>query len=178
MMAITVAEVLVPGLLTTTNAGGGEIEGFEFDTSWAVGRYFTFNLSAGWLDARYTQLGRTSTISLESTFQLAPERSFSVGMAYERSLANAASISVRADYGWLDRHVTIRDDALQSEQAAYGLVSARVTYTPSANWEVSLFGTNLADEYYQLGGFLARFRILIKAGIEQVQIAKKSFTFR
>lgn len=162
-----VDEVLVPGLLTTTNAGGAEIEGFELDASWAVASAYTFNVSAGWLDARYTQLGRTSTITLDSTFPLAPERSFSVGIAYERTLANAASIRVRADYGWLDRHVTIRDDALQSEQAPYGLLSARVTYLPSANWEVSLFGTNLTNEYYQLGGFLARF-----GGVNQGTVAR------
>ena len=51
---------------------------------------------------------------------------------------------------------------------AYGLLSGRITYTPAAgNWGVAIFGTNLTDQWYRLGGFSA-----VLAGLDQGVVAR------
>ena len=38
-------------------------------------------------------------------------------------------------------------------EPAYGVLNARIVYQPSTrNWQLSLFGTNLTDEWYVNGG--------------------------
>ena len=52
-----------------------------------------------------------------------------------------------------------------SKQAnnAYGMSNARVIYTPAdGRWDAALHITNIANEYYRLGGFSASF-----AGLDQ-----------
>lgn len=165
---IQVDEVIVPGEFTTRNAGGAEVEGLEVEATWRPTSRLTANLALGWLDAEYTQLGATSTITLDSILQLAPQSSYTLGFAYEWPLAARGQLGLRADYGWLDRHVTIRDDALQRVQSPFGLLSARLAYTPSdGTWDVALFGTNLNDVYYQLGGFAATL-----GGVDQGVVAR------
>jgi iron complex outermembrane receptor protein len=60
----------------------------------------------------------------------------------------------RLDYTWTDDYTLATDYRNQSFQEAYGLLNARLTYTPSdARWRVAVYGTNLTDEYYMNSGF-------------------------
>ena len=44
-------------------------------------------------------------------------------------------------------------DGSDNSEPAYGLLNARITYQPrDGNWSVSVFGTNLTDEWYVNGG--------------------------
>lgn len=153
---IQIGEVLVPGQITTRNTGAARIRGVEVDATWRLATHFIFNLSAAWLDARYTKLGNTTTVRTDTQFALAPEFSFAVGATYERPLKSGATLKFRSDYGWVDAHVTIDDYRLQKKQDAYGLLNGRLVYSPaSERWEAALFATNLTNEWYQLGGFSA-----------------------
>ena len=45
-------------------------------------------------------------------------------------------------------------DGSNNPEPAYGLLNARIVYTAArANWRLSLFGTNLTNEWYVNGGF-------------------------
>ena len=168
---IQVAEVLVISTTTTTNAGEAEIEGIEIEGEWAATDSFTLNFALGTLDTAYTNVGQATTISVNSRFPFAPESSYSIGMQWDNDLSSGASIMTRLDYGWIDDFETFRDDRFVSfggANDAYGLLSARLMYTaPDGNWDVSLFGTNLTNEFYRMGGFNA-----ILAGVDQGYVAR------
>tara|TARA_R110000824_G_scaffold288508_2_gene476488 strand:+ start:58754 stop:60952 length:2199 start_codon:yes stop_codon:yes gene_type:complete len=149
-----VGEALVPGRIVQTNAGEAEISGFELDVVWAVTDDFQLNISGGLLDTAYTELGTTTTIALNSSFAFAPEKQYSAGAQYDINSSNGDVVSIRADYGWTDEFVTIQDIRLQKLQESYGLLSGRITYTPlNADWNLAIWGRNLTNEWYQLGGF-------------------------
>jgi iron complex outermembrane receptor protein len=166
---IQVSEVLTPAILTTLNAGEAEIEGAEIDFLWIASNNLTLNLSAAWLGTRYTNVGQATTISLGSPFALAPETSYSVGASYDwPALNSGAEVSLRMDYGWLDEHYTINDIRLQKLQPAYGLLSGRLSYTTANGmFDLALYGTNLTDEWYQVGGFSAAL-----GGVDQGVVAR------
>ncbi len=45
-------------------------------------------------------------------------------------------------------------DGSSKPEPAYGILNAQIVYRPAARpWEVSLFGTNLTDEWYVNGGY-------------------------
>jgi iron complex outermembrane recepter protein len=165
---IQVGEVIVPGIITTQNAGEAEVEGFEVDAIWAATENLRINFSIGWLDTTYTELGNTTTIALNSSFPLAPELTYSIGATYDWQLDSGAVVTLRGDYGWTDEFVTNQDVRLQRVNESYGLLGARLVYrSRDDNWDLALHGSNLTDEYYQLGGFSATL-----GGIDQGVVAR------
>jgi iron complex outermembrane receptor protein len=168
---IQVAEVLVISTTTTTNAGEAEISGFEVEGTFRASDSFSLNFALGTLDTAYTDVGRATTISVNSRFPFAPERSYSVGLQWDNDLQSGASLTTRFDYGWIDDFETFRDDRFVSfggANDAYGLLSGRFTYTPpSGDWDIAVFGTNLTNEFYRMGGFNA-----ILAGVDQGYVGR------
>ena len=168
---IQVAEVLVISTTTTTNAGEAKISGLEIEATWRVSDSFMLNLALGTLDTAYTDVGQATTISLNSRFPFAPESSYTVGFQWDADFANGGSLMTRFDYGWIDDFETFRDDRFVSfggANDAYGLLGGRFTYTPpSGDWDISLIGTNLTNEFYRMGGFNA-----ILAGVDQGYVGR------
>ena len=168
---IQIVEILTPGQGTTTNAGEADIEGLEIEGMWKVTDAFSLNFTAGWLDTEYTDIGLATLVDLGTPFPFAPETSYSIGLQWDNDLSSGGSITTRLDYGWIDDFETFRDKRFQISLAAndgYGLLSGRFIYTPAeGNWDVAVFGTNLTDEYYRLGGFAA-----VLAGIDDGVVAR------
>jgi len=44
-------------------------------------------------------------------------------------------------------------DGSAKPEPAYGVLNARIVYQAAERWELSLFGTNLTNEWYVNGGF-------------------------
>jgi iron complex outermembrane receptor protein len=123
------------------------------------------------LDTAYTDVGQATTISVNSRFPFAPDSSYSIGLQWDNDLRSGASLLTRLDYGWMNDFETFRDDRFISfggANDAYGLLTGRVTYTsPNGDWDVSLVGTNLTNEFYRMGGFNA-----ILAGVDQGYVGR------
>jgi len=162
-----IGEAIVPGRIVTQNTGEAEISGFEFDILWVPTPNLSLNFAGGWLDTAYTELGQAQFLTLGATFALAPETQFSMGGQYDFNLSNGSVLAARLDYGWTEEHVTHQDSRLQSLQDSYGLLSGRLTYDPNENWSIALWGRNLTDEWYQIGGFGAWL-----GGVDQGVIAR------
>lgn len=162
-----IGEAIVPGRIVTQNAGEAEISGFEFDILWAPTANLSLNFGGGFLDTAYVELGQSQFLTLGAEFALAPEVQYSLGGQYNFNLSNGNNLLARLDYGWTKEHVTIQDVRLQSVQESYGLLQGRLTYDPNENWTVSLWGRNLTDEWYQIGGFGAWL-----GGVDQGVIAR------
>ena len=165
---IQVGEVITPGIFTTRNAGEAKIEGLVAEVVFSVSENFRLNFAAGLLDTRYVNVGEANTIQIDSLLALAPDKSFYLGGTYYWNLANGDLIDLNISYGWMDKHVSVSDVRLQDIQDAYGLLNAQLLYTGVAeNWNLALYGSNLTDEWYQLGGFSASL-----AGITQGVVAR------
>ncbi len=164
---IQIGEALVPGAITTRNGGEAEISGFELDIAWAVNESFSLNFNYGLLDTQYTDVGNTTTIALGSSFSFAPENQFTIGAQYDWD-TDSANMSFRTDYGWTDEYVTIQDIRLQKMQPAFGLLGARLSYTPIGDdWNLAVWGRNLTNQWYQQGGFGA-----FLGGVDQGVVAR------
>lgn len=168
---IQIGENLTPGVSTTTNAGEAEIEGVEIEGVWRATDAFSVNFTAGWLDTKYTDVGQAQQLTLNSPFPFAPESSYSIGLQWGNDLSSGGAIAARLDYGWIDGFFVHQDPRFQGAEAstdAYGLLSGRITYaSPDGNWEVAIFGTNLTDQWYRLGGFYA-----VLGGVDQGVVAR------
>ncbi len=84
------------------------------------------------------------------------------------------------NYGWMDeyqRHSasqfqTKNPDGSNDPEPAYGILNARVVYhAASGKWQLSLFGTNLTNEWYVNGGFDAG-AVLAHAGYDLATIGR------
>lgn len=168
---IQIGENLTPGVSTTTNAGEAEIEGVEIEGVWRATDAFSVNFTAGWLDTKYTDVGQAQQLTLNSPFPFAPESSYSIGLQWGNDLSSGGAIAARLDYGWIDGFFVHQDPRFQGAEAstdAYGLLSGRITYaSPDGNWDVAIFGTNLTDQWYRLGGFYA-----VLGGVDQGVVAR------
>jgi iron complex outermembrane receptor protein len=145
-----------------TDDGKAETSGLEAEVNWLINDQWQLNASVGFLDTKYLAVGDPdeSPLRIGAPFQYAPETSYSIGLQYEMSLASGADLTIRGDYGWMDKYE--RDAAEQRQplggsEPAYGLLGMRAKYTTAdGSWSASIFGSNLTDERYVNGGFDAR----------------------
>lgn len=156
----TTIPVLVP-----SSSGLAKATGSEFELSALPGENWDIRFSLGLLDTEYVNIGvppaNGSGLQPGTPFALAPETSYSVAVRYRWPLASGGELLIAGDYGWMDEYQRRAENNLQNKnpdgsdnpEPAYGLLSARVTFQPvAANWNVSLFGENLTDEWYVNGG--------------------------
>jgi iron complex outermembrane receptor protein len=151
--------------LRTQNVASAEAEGMEFELTIAPTETLLFNVNLGLLDTQY--VGITTPVpglTLNTEFSQAPETTGNVGVQHTARLRSGATFVTRVDYShsdqfWRSQIPNFRTEYYGlpgefDEGGDYGLVNARLTYTPmAANWELSVFGTNLTNEYYLNSGF-------------------------
>ena len=82
-----------------------------------------------------------------------PQRAFRLAARYAREVAKGR-LQLDVDYAYKDDYYFDFAAVPENEwleQSAYGVVSARLAYTPASDqWEIAFWGTNLSDrEYYE-----------------------------
>jgi iron complex outermembrane receptor protein len=143
-----------PGFPLMTNAGEGEIWGLEAEGIFSPNRNLTFNVSASWLRARYTEVGRAQNLRTDSPFAYAPRLAYAVGAQYDWIWPVHGTLSARLDYIWQDDVYSTSDVNTQTLQRAYGVANGRLGFRArSGKWELALVGTNLLNQFYRLNGF-------------------------
>ncbi|MFA5495892.1 MAG: TonB-dependent receptor [Porticoccaceae bacterium] len=160
------------------NAGKAKARGAEFELTWLPWEGMQINTNLAFLDTEYdtydvqevltTGPNAGSVVVVDHSREKmpqAPKRTLSVG-ATQTLMTALGELDLHADYFWVDdtwfQDTTIRpgeSEELQAQFAkekkwnaipAYGLVNAQATLRfDDGNWELSLWGKNLADkEYY------------------------------
>jgi iron complex outermembrane receptor protein len=156
----------LPGLVTK-NVGTAQAEGLEVEVNYVPTDHILVDFSLGLLDTEYTDiaLGTEGLIPGQTEFSQAPDKTYNIGFQHTADLANGATFVSRLDYTysgqyWRSANPTLRTSwypgvpAGFDETGAYGLVNARFTYAPvDDRWNVSVFGTNLTNEYILNSGF-------------------------
>ena len=142
---------LIPGSNRAVfqNAGESNISGVEAEFLFVLTEILTLDATFALLDTEFDKLDESVTaVTLDSEFPRAPEKSFSLGLQ-----ADFDAIAAWVDYGWKDDANLVEVDAANIVQESYGLLSANITYAPvDAAWSISVFGNNLTDEDYLVGG--------------------------
>jgi iron complex outermembrane receptor protein len=138
----------------TANAGDGKITGFEFDGMAALTDNLVWNLAVGTLDAKWDAITNPSAgVTTSSPFSAAPELTWNTGFRLTNELTSGASIVTSVDYAFTDEHASSPQDSTTLYIPDYGLMNLRIKWiSPDADYEVSLFCSNCADEEYVRAG--------------------------
>lgn len=143
-----------------TNVPEARIVGGELELQVVPARGLTLSAQLGITDAEYTELPTDAQfiaaqlIDENSRFVYTPETSIAVATEYATKLSDSVAVTGRIDYA---HKSTIHYDLANSplnRQDPYGLVNARLTFEHLVSGlSISVFGTNLTDEHYIIGGF-------------------------
>ncbi len=152
------ASLNIDGMLVAVfqNAGQAEAAGFELELSARPARGFDLAAGLGYIDTEYTELENVDGATLDGVFPKTPEWTFSFSPQYAFPVRGGGTVTLRADYSYRSEVFNDVANSPQIVQDGYGLVNARAAWaSQSGDWELALFGTNLADEEYLEHGFFA-----------------------
>lgn len=155
---------VITGIRVPTSDGVAEATGVELDLNVVIGGHWALNFGLGILDTAYLDVGdpppNRTGLQPGIPFQYAPEASAALGVRYRRAFLRG-ELSIAADYGWMDEYERAAANDFQAKnpdgsarlEPAYGILNARIDYRPDgARWRLSLFGTNLTNEWYVNSG--------------------------
>jgi len=142
------------------NVGSSKFFGAEFEGSVVLTDSLTANVAIGYLDSKFEEFLRYNLttqqyedISSQVVLQNAPKWTGYLGLTWRGdvaggSLAVTPSVSYRDDYSQFEFPNPVLD------QDAYALVDLSAVWTdPSRTWTVGVYGKNLTDEEYRVGGY-------------------------
>ncbi|WP_313001008.1 TonB-dependent receptor [Brevundimonas sp.] len=142
------------------NVGSSKFFGAELEGALVVTDSVTANFAVGYLDTKFEKFLRYNLttqqyedISSLVVLQNAPKWTGYLGVTWRGdvaggSLAVTPSVSYRDDYSQFEFPNPVLD------QDAYALVDLSAVWTdPSRTWTVGLYGKNLTDEEYRVGGY-------------------------
>ena len=142
------------------NVGSSTFYGAEFEGRLRILDNLSANFAVGYLNSDFEQflrynlaLARYEDISSQVVLQNAPEWTGYLGFTWigdvaGGDLAVTPSVSYRGDYSQFEFPNPILD------QKAYSLVDLSIVWTdPSDRFTLGLYGKNLTDEAYRVGGY-------------------------
>jgi iron complex outermembrane receptor protein len=142
------------------NVGSSTFYGAEFEGRLRILDNLSANFAVGYLNSDFEEflrynltLGRYEDISSQVVLQNAPEWTGYLGFTWigdvaGGDLAVTPSVSYRGDYSQFEFPNPILD------QKAYSLVDLSIVWTdPSDRFTLGLYGKNLTDEAYRVGGY-------------------------
>ena len=142
------------------NVGSSTISGAEFEGSLRIMDSLTANFAVGYLNAEFDEFQRYNltthlyeNIASQVVLQNAPKYTGYFGLTWRGQMAGGdlavtPSISYRDDYSQFEFPNAVLD------QKAYSLVDLSVVWTaPNDHLTLGLYGKNLTDEEYRIGGY-------------------------
>lgn len=143
----------IPGTqnLVVSNIASLEMYGAELEVLAKPADRLELFIAGGYLHQEITEV-KPGAVSIQTNYKLPESPSFTgqFGAQYRLDVANWGTASLRADYAYTGTTQFRLGITPSERQGGYGLASARVSFRPrSENWEVSVFGTNLADKRYR-----------------------------
>ncbi|RZA37362.1 MAG: TonB-dependent receptor [Lysobacteraceae bacterium] len=137
-----------------TNAGKGTVNGVEVEYQWLPNQHWLISGNLAWLDAKYDEFFTAGVNVADSQyFTNAPEFSGALNVEYRTPLANGGNLSARVGYSYQSEVWPTTDLSPAIRQDGYGLVGAGIIWKVNDSWQLSLQGSNLADEEYRTTGY-------------------------
>jgi len=146
---LQVSDFTTAGVLSITNAADAEIQGIEIETSWMPSYDWLIAFNYAFLDATYKDYLAPGDIDVSGNdLNAAPAHKINTAVQYFQDV-NEGTVSYRLEYFWQDKSYFTAFNQDVSSQGAYGLVNARVNFTPlDESWEFQIYGENLDDKDY------------------------------
>jgi iron complex outermembrane receptor protein len=136
-------------VVRTENAGESQVRGLELEAVAQLGDSLSLNAGVGYMDAEYQELDPGVSVSLDTEFAKTPEWTANAAASYELHLGRAGYLELTGDVSYRSSYYSDVLNSAIGHDDGVALLGARITYlTPSRNWQISLFGTNLSDERY------------------------------
>lgn len=142
------------------NVGQSTLYGAEFEGSLYLTEGLTANFAVGYLKSEFDEFirynlatGLYEDISNLVVLQNAPEWTGYFGLTWSGELAGG-SLVVTPSVSYRDSYSLFEFPNPLLDQDAYTLVDLSIVWTsPDQRWSVGLFGKNLTDETYRVGGY-------------------------
>lgn len=172
---------------TILNAADATIKGVELELTLLAAEGLTLHGVFGYTDAEYGQFdGLDLTgdgvpdpdLAKQLEFPRVPEMTATAMASYEFQLPNVAGdFATQVQYAWRDSIYTDLVNTPQTKVPAYGLLDASLTYSPSDNLSVTLYGKNLTEEENWEINISAPFAWIVNGGIGRSYGLEARFTF-
>ncbi|MFV0278271.1 MAG: hypothetical protein ACK5HY_13955, partial [Parahaliea sp.] len=138
-----------------TNASVAEVYGMEAEMDWQATEQMGIRLGVGLLESELQDYQSVTGDDFSGN-ELPQSPGYSVAglVYYDIPLNSGAVITLQTDFSYQDDVFFLNDNNPLLSQEAYGLVNARVSFrTASENFELALWGKNLAGEDYLSAAF-------------------------
>ena len=132
------------------NVAGSTVDGIEAEITYAATDNLTIDLSFGWVDYDIEENsdGTQSIMHLSNT----PEYTMNLAANYVID-TDIGYFVINGGYYYRDDYYLFEETDLL-EQEGYGMVNIGVSWESSeGNWYGGIYGKNLTDEEYQVGGY-------------------------
>ncbi|MCV6622926.1 MAG: TonB-dependent receptor [Cellvibrionaceae bacterium] len=144
------------------NAAEATSQGIEMDGMWRINENLTIGGSYAYLDSSYGSYDNAPCTFLQKaqsqgvceqdlsgqTLHYAPENTANINVSYEFDLNEDYSLELAADANYSDDFLLQTDLDPEDSQEAFTKFNARIVLRNTASdWELSLLGKNLSNEY-------------------------------
>ena len=145
------------GGLTTIieSAAEGEVSGYEGEILVYLNEYWTLNAGFSNIDSEHKKFIDSQGIDRSNEpVPQSPEYSYNAGLTFQKPLESGGEAVVTLDYNWIDEQSFGFNPDPTVTSDSYGLVNARAGWSEIMNgpFSVHIWGRNLADEEYIVGG--------------------------
>jgi iron complex outermembrane receptor protein len=156
-------------VITFDNAARAHTYGMELEAQFAITHNFRLFGSLALLHAQYDDIGNATGITLNSNFMRAPDVTYSVGATYEQEFAGGWDATATVNYAWVDDTQSTPTDDDFMFLPSHGILNARLEIsTPGNRFSIAVFGTNLTDSVYYIGGV----RFSKNVGVDRVDLGR------
>ncbi|MBK1970261.1 MULTISPECIES: TonB-dependent receptor [Brevundimonas] len=155
-------QVPAPGGIASfvDNVGASKFHGAEFEGSLILTDSLTANFAVGYLDSKFEKFIRYNLVTQQYedisdlvVLQNAPKWTGYLGLTWQGQLAGGA-LAVTPSVSYRDDYSQFEYPNADLDQEAFALVDLSIVWTdPSNKWTVGLYGKNLTDEEYRVGGY-------------------------
>jgi len=117
--------------------------GIEWESTLLMSDNFLVHATIGYIDVDVDDPVAVAPLTPKWTASISPE--------YTMSLGNGSELRLRGDWSFRDDMYgePTADPGRMTKIDSRSLINLNVTYVPSyANWDLSLYGTNITDERY------------------------------
>jgi iron complex outermembrane recepter protein len=141
-----------------TNIPEAQIRGGEVEFVAALTPSLRFTSALGITEGEYTELPTdaqfiaANLIHPDTEFLNMPRVSYTLGLEYTNTIDRDVEMTARIDYAHRSRTELTPENSSVIVQPAYDLFNARIKFEAVSGLSVSLWGTNLTDEVYAVGG--------------------------
>jgi iron complex outermembrane receptor protein len=148
------ADPIYTALARLDNVPKSAAYGVEGELTWSPSRSLTFAASALWLHTEIQDYIGTNAAGQPQNFDGAqfiysPEFQGSLSIIFDREITDALGLQVTLNTRYQSESNTIFEDLPLYKLPSYGLVNASIgLHGRDDRWSVTLWGRNLADEYY------------------------------